>query len=594
MGLPSLSSSYCSVTSGRCSVGGRGMRACLLMATVALPTSSARTYLRSRTKSDGSAMVPPGSVVGFSPITCDTPWTPMVDSCMGVPSVASAVTVRCSTCVPRFLGSYRTTMLADCPGGILPVAGVGLKNVDRAMLKSTGKSLLTFFTVRRWSATSLHATGPKSRICGSMARHPTVDMAVMGIRSRFFSPRKDTTPRNWWFLDCLSTLGSWDLNPLVGASMRGLSVKVMRVLLYGASVPSLGSYTSVSSCFSLLSDLSRDAMEKALMAAGESSSSSPPAIAAARFFSALALTENLTGVGPLLYTTHVRFMVSPKNTVPNGISVSGPPPGSSLRSSSDCGTTAALRSNGTGLAMPSTLTSTVVFITPTSGGAHVTVICVTPPSGPCAGPTSPNGGSIFSALPNDLSQSTLKVAGLGPLLQTLSLVVTELPCTMTPISSEPVTLTSLVGACAARGSSVWPLSVWIRMRSKKLSSASVAKATSKVVVMPGASLTVVDSCAVRWNFLVTGLMIFTVCRWLSALRSVTTQLYTVLGSILVNATAGGNTRSHGLPPPPPAPVIAPTLAPELALTPPAVIDIGMMLAARCSLQLCVIPASNVF
>jgi hypothetical protein len=31
----------------------------------------------------------------------------------------------------------------------------------------------------------------------------------------------------------------------------------------------------------------------------------------------------------------------------------------------------------------------------------------------------------------------------------------------------------------------------------------------------------------------------------SALRSVTTQVYTVLASTLVKLTAGGNTRSHG-------------------------------------------------
>ena len=36
-----------------------------------------------------------------------------------------------------------------------------------------------------------------------------------------------------------------------------------------------------------------------------------------------------------------------------------------------------------------------------------------------------------------------------------------------------------------------------------------------------------------------------VCRCVSALRSVTTQVYTVLASTLVKLTAGGNTRSHG-------------------------------------------------
>jgi hypothetical protein len=51
-------------------------------------------------------------------------------------------------------------MLADWPGGITPEAGDGLKKVERDTIYLTGSSLLTFFTVRRWSATSWHGTGP--------------------------------------------------------------------------------------------------------------------------------------------------------------------------------------------------------------------------------------------------------------------------------------------------------------------------------------------------------------------------------------------------------------------------------------------------
>mmetsp|Transcript_9748 Transcript_9748/g.24067 ORF Transcript_9748/g.24067 Transcript_9748/m.24067 type:complete len:277 (-) Transcript_9748:199-1029(-) len=232
--------------------------------------------------------------------------------------------------------------------------------------------------------------------------------------------------------------------------------------------------------------------------------------------------------------------------VPNGISESAPPPGSSRSSSNDVGTTAAFRTKGTVCAAPSTVTSTVVRITPTSGGVHVTEMRALPPSGPFTGPTSPNAGSILSAAPRVLSQSTLKAAARGPALDTVSVVATALPCATTPISSDPSTRTSAAGACALNGTSACPLSVWTRTRSKKLSSRSAANDTSKVVDMPGASLTVLDSpCTASWNFFVMGLRIFTVWMRVSALRTVTSQVYVVWGSTSVKCTSGGNTLSQG-------------------------------------------------
>ena len=102
------------------------------LATVARRTSSALTNFRGFSKSSGTAMVPPGNF-GFSVTKSEKPLRRTVRTAMTSPLVANALTVRSSTCVPRFLGSYRTTTLTLCPGKIFPLAGVGLKKVVRSM-----------------------------------------------------------------------------------------------------------------------------------------------------------------------------------------------------------------------------------------------------------------------------------------------------------------------------------------------------------------------------------------------------------------------------------------------------------------------------
>ena len=90
-----------------------------------------------------------------------------------------------------------------------------------------------------------------------------------------------------------------------------------------------------------------------------------------------------------------------------------------------------------------------------------------------------------------------------------------------------------------------PASVWIAQCDQKSFSSSVANATSNVAVSPGESRAETNSRATRWNRRESGLMIFTVCGRVSALRTVTSAVYTSFASASRNVTAGGNTRSHG-------------------------------------------------
>ena len=120
-----------------------------------------------------------------------------------------------------------------------------------------------------------------------------------------------------------------------------------------------------------------------------------------------------------------------------------------------------------------------------------------------------------------------------------------MPRATTPRSRFPATTTSQDGARAASGSSAVPTSVWTTHASQKSFSSSVANATSKVVVSPGESRTLMKSSPTRWKRFDLGAMILTACGRESALRSVTSAVYTVSASASLKHTAGGNIRSHG-------------------------------------------------
>ena len=83
-----------------------------------------------------------------------------------------------------------------------------------------------------------------------------------------------------------------------------------------------------------------------------------------------------------------------------------------------------------------------------------------------------------------------------------------------------------------------PTSVWTTHASQKSFSSSVANATSKVVVSPGESRTLMKSSPTRWKRFDLGAMILTACGRESALRSVTSAVYTVSASASLKHTAG--------------------------------------------------------